>query len=302
MRTPPVSTISGRSSTPIWPRRTTSEGSSAQALAAGERALAFFESRGNLWWACRTLWHLVVASMAVGEWDRALDYCRRALAHAEAMDDRRLRVRTLSLTGSVYIQRGDPATGLGWCDRALALSPMPFDARVIQAIRGYGLARLGDLPSGIAALQDAVAWFSRARLRYSATMTALRLIEAYLEAGRLDEATALLADVLRDTSAAGYRHAEGIAHRLLGEATMASNPEAAASDLDTARRLLEETGAQNELAKTLVASSTSAGPPETGPERGSCWSARWPSSNCWERSASRSECGRCSRGRGRSRA
>ena len=226
-----------------------------QALAAGERALLFFESRGNTWWACRTLWHLVVASMAVGEWDRALGYSRRALAHAEAMDDRRLRVRTLSLTGSVYIQRGDPETGLGWCDRALALSPMPFDASVIKAIRGYGLVRLGDLPAGIAVLQDAVAWFRRARLRYSATMTALRLTEAYLAAGRLAEAQGLLADVLQDTKAAGYRHAEGIAHRLLGEATMASDPGSALSDLDTALRLLEETGAENERAKTLVAIS-----------------------------------------------
>jgi DNA-binding NtrC family response regulator/tetratricopeptide (TPR) repeat protein len=228
-------------------------GDLGQALAAGERALAFFEGRGNIWWACRTLWHLVVASMAVGEWDRALGYCRRALAHAEAMDDRRLRVRTLSLTGSVHIQRGDPETGLGWCDRALALSPMPFDASVISAIRGYGLARRGDLAAGIATLQDAVAWFRGARLRYSATMTALRLVEAYLAAGRLAEARSLIAEVLPDAEAAGYRHAEGIGYRLLGEATLGSDPGAAAEHLGTALRLLEEAGAQNERARTLVA-------------------------------------------------
>jgi transcriptional regulator with AAA-type ATPase domain/tetratricopeptide (TPR) repeat protein len=225
------------------------------ALAAGERALSFFESRGNLWWGCRTLWHLVVASMAVGEWDRALDYCRRALAYAEAMDDRRLRVRTLSLTGSAHIQRGDPTTGLGWCDRALALSPMPFDASVVKAIRGYGLVKLGNLSAGITALEEAVAWFSRARLRYSTTMTALRLIEAHLLAGDLANARHVLTDVLPDTKAAGYRHAEGIAHRLLGEATIPSNPAQAASYLDAALVLLEETGAQNEQAKTLVAMS-----------------------------------------------
>jgi tetratricopeptide (TPR) repeat protein len=130
---------------------------------------------------------------------------------------------------------------------------MPFDASVISAIRGYGLARRGDLAAGIATLQDAVAWFRGARLRYSATMTALRLVEAYLAAGRLAEARSLIAEVLPDAEAAGYRHAEGIGYRLLGEATLGSDPGAAAEHLGTALRLLEEAGAQNERARTLVA-------------------------------------------------
>jgi tetratricopeptide (TPR) repeat protein len=226
-----------------------------QALSAGVRALAFFESRGSVWWACRTLWHLVVASMAVGEWDRALDYCRRALAHAEAMDDRRLKVRTLTLTGSVHIQRGDPATGLGWCDRARALSPMPFDASVIDAIRGYGLVKGGDVEHGCRALRDAVAWFASARLRFSSAMTRLRLAEACLRTGDVDEARDILTDVLSDTRAAGYRCAEGIAHRLMGEATLTANPEQARAHLDVALRLLEDAGAQHERAKALVAMS-----------------------------------------------
>jgi len=224
-----------------------------QALAAGVRALAFFEPRGGLWWACRTLWHLVVASMAVGEWDRALDYCQRALAHAEAMDDRRLRVRTLTLTGSVHIQRGDPETGLEWCARARALSPMPFDASVIDAIRGYGLVKRGDVESGCRALRDAVAWFASARLRFSSAMTRLRLAEACVRIGNVEEATSILGDVLSDTRAAGYRYAEAIAHRLMGEAALATNAQRARADLDVALRLFEEVGAQHERAKTLVA-------------------------------------------------
>src|SRR5262249_18767322 len=62
-------------------------GDSDAAIEAGERALAMFEARGNLWWACRALWALIPAVTALGHWDQALGYCRRAQAHAQAMND-----------------------------------------------------------------------------------------------------------------------------------------------------------------------------------------------------------------------
>jgi class 3 adenylate cyclase len=43
---------------------------------AGERALRTFEARGNVYWACRTLWHLIVAANAMGEWSQSLGYWR----------------------------------------------------------------------------------------------------------------------------------------------------------------------------------------------------------------------------------
>src|SRR5206468_4023451 len=58
-----------------------------EAVAAGERALTVFEARGNIWWACRTLWGLHTASLYLGEWSRGLEYCRRALAHGQAVND-----------------------------------------------------------------------------------------------------------------------------------------------------------------------------------------------------------------------
>ena len=36
------------------------------ALAAGEGALTIFEAHGNIWWACRTLWHLSTITNALG--------------------------------------------------------------------------------------------------------------------------------------------------------------------------------------------------------------------------------------------
>ena len=81
-------------------------------LAAGERALATFQARNNVWWACRTLWGLHTAALYLGEWSRSLEYCRQALEHGQAMDDLRLKVVGWWRTGSTHIQRGDLVVGL----------------------------------------------------------------------------------------------------------------------------------------------------------------------------------------------
>src|SRR5207253_7259559 len=99
-----------------------------EAVETGERALAFFESRRNVWWACRTLWALSPAANALGEWSQSLEYCKKALEHGQAVDDLRLKVVGWWRSGSTYIHQGDPVSGLRCCDEALALSPIPFDA------------------------------------------------------------------------------------------------------------------------------------------------------------------------------
>ena len=63
-----------------------------KAVAAGEQALATFETRGHVWWACRTLWQLIQAANALGEWQRGLAYCRKALEYGQTVDDLRLKV------------------------------------------------------------------------------------------------------------------------------------------------------------------------------------------------------------------
>src|SRR5207248_7062720 len=106
------------------------------AIDAGERALETLEARGNLWWASRALWALSPVANALGEWDRGLAYCRRALEHGHAVNDLRLKVVGWWRTGSTHIQRGDFAAGLQCLDEALALAPIPFDLGMMRANRG----------------------------------------------------------------------------------------------------------------------------------------------------------------------
>jgi tetratricopeptide (TPR) repeat protein len=161
-----------------------------EAIAVGERALATFETRGPVWWACRTLWQLITAANARGEWRRGLEYCRRALEHGRAVDDLRLKIVGWCRTGSTHIQRGEPEMGLQCCEEALALAPIPFDTAMIKAVHGHGLVKIGHMEAGIAELTTAVAWFEQSPLHYTRLVFALRLGEAYLRQGERAQAHA----------------------------------------------------------------------------------------------------------------
>ncbi len=130
------------------------------ALDVGERALAIFESHGNAWWACRTLWQMSPAANALGQWERSLSYCRRALEHGQAVTDLRLKVVALSRIGGTQVQRGDPQGALRSCAEALKLAPAPFDAAMVKSVHGYALVKAGD-PIGAKELEESVAWFDR---------------------------------------------------------------------------------------------------------------------------------------------
>ena len=222
------------------------------AIEIGERALAAFERRGNIWWACRALWALSPAANYVGEWDRGLEYGRRALNHGQSVDDLRLKIVGWWRTGSTYIQRGDAEPGVRCCENALALSPAAFDAAMIRAVHGYGLVKAGDLIKGVEELDEAVAWFERSRLHYTRSLFALWLAEAHLALGQMPDARAILDSVLATTREKGYRHLEGVAERLQAEALGYAEAEAL-EHLEQAARILQEVGARNDVAKVFVA-------------------------------------------------
>src|SRR4030095_10550617 len=187
------------------------------AIEAGERALALCEAQGNVWGACRTLWVINTAALYTGDWERSLEYCRRGLAHGQATNDARLKVVGLWRTGSVHIQRGDWQAGLACCREAAALAPSPFDAATIKAVEGFGLVKAGRLQAGIAELAEAVTWFERSQLRYTRSVTALRLAEGNLQAGDRRRAGEILERIIVDSREGGYRHVEGVAGRRLRE-------------------------------------------------------------------------------------
>jgi tetratricopeptide (TPR) repeat protein len=78
--------------------------------------------------------------------------------------------------------------------------------------------------------------------------------EGHLALGQIVEARAVLDSILDTSINNGYRHLEGVAERLLGEA-LGADP-AALEHLDRAATILREIGARNDAAKVLVTQGT----------------------------------------------
>ena len=136
------------------------------AIEAGDRAVPILEAQNNLWWASRTLWNTAQAAIYLGEWEAGLAYCRRVLAHATTLDDRRVKIVGLYRLGSVHIFQGDIERGLRCCEEALTLNPPPFDVAMAKVFHGYGQIKAGRLDGGIAELTEAIAWFDRSSLHH----------------------------------------------------------------------------------------------------------------------------------------
>jgi class 3 adenylate cyclase/tetratricopeptide (TPR) repeat protein len=222
------------------------------AVEVGALALANFEAQGNLWWAGRTLWHLSVAANCLGEWDKSLGYCQRALDHGIALNDHRLKVVGWFRLGSAHIQRGDLVLGLDCCNKALALTPTPYDAAMIRAAHGYAQIKAGNFGLGVAELSEALAWSERSQLRYTRLHQALWLAEGHLGRGDRAGAEPLIEEVLNTSRAMGYRHFEGRAHWLMSEYLALAAPARAELEVKEAINILDRTGAQNDLGKALI--------------------------------------------------
>jgi class 3 adenylate cyclase/tetratricopeptide (TPR) repeat protein len=222
------------------------------AIAAGERALSSFEARGDLGWACRTIWHLHPAALALGEWGAAIDYCRRALEHAVTLDDPRFKVVGLWRTGAAHVHRGDARQGIEYCNEALALDALPFDAAMAKAVRGYGEVKAGEVDAGIADLREAVAWFENFRLGYTYARYATWLAEGHLRRGDPAAAQSLIRNLLKVCRDGGYRHLEGVALWLMAECLAIDDAAAAEPCADAAMEILEEVDARNDLARAAI--------------------------------------------------
>ena len=224
-----------------------------EAMSAGERALSQFEARGDVWWACRTMWILSHMANALGEWDRSLSFCERALHHGEAANDLRLKVVAWSRMAASQVQRGDAKAALASCDTATKLGPTPFDTANLNAVRGYALVKIGDAPAGLPLLHEAVEWFAGTHLLYNRSTCSGWLAESLVRSGDWEAGRSVAAAVLATSESVGYRYVEGIAHRVLGESLTQDDAGAAALHLQKARSIFEQIDARNDLAKTLVA-------------------------------------------------
>jgi tetratricopeptide (TPR) repeat protein len=226
------------------------------AIESGERALAYFEGRGDHWWAARTLWFLAVASNYLGEWAVSIDYCRRGIGHGAALGSplsRSVQPQGWARMGLAYIQQGNIERGLQCCDEALALGPILLrDAALAKVGRGYGQIKACRFEAGFAELREALALQNRSGFLFSYLSFALFLAEGYLRRGDTASAGPLIRDVLEGSKAKGYSQIEGRACWLMADCLAGEGSEAAAGYIERSMQILERVGGRSDLAKAML--------------------------------------------------
>jgi class 3 adenylate cyclase/tetratricopeptide (TPR) repeat protein len=226
------------------------------AIESGERALAYFEGRGDHWWAARTLWFLTVAANYLGEWDASLDYCWRGIEHGTALDSplsRSVLPQGWARMGLAYIQQGNIERGLQCCNQALALAPiLPRDSALAKVGRGYGQIKAGRFEVGFAELSEALAWQNRSGFRFTYLSFALFLAEGYLRCGDPASAGPLIQDVLEGSKVGGYLHIEGRACWLMAECLAGEGSAEAEGYVKRAVQIFERVGARSDFAKAML--------------------------------------------------
>ena len=150
-----------------------------------------------------------------------------AVRMAEAADDRYGLAFSQSRVGLIYLRQGDPERALPWLERSLDGSRrFNFEIQSLMAAGPLGEARAacGATVEAFALLEQAAE--QAASIRFVAVLPGIlgALGEGYLLAGRLAEARHTAERMLQLTRAAGQRHGEGDALRILGEVHARANP------------------------------------------------------------------------------
>lgn len=130
-------------------------------------------------------------------------------------------------SGLIYLRQGDPERALPWLERSLDGSRrFNFEIQSLMTAGPLGEARAacGATLESFALLEQAAE--QAASIRFVANLPVIlgALGEGYLLAGRLAEARHAAERMLQLTRAAGQRHGEGGALRILGEVHTRATP------------------------------------------------------------------------------
>ena len=179
-------------------------------------ALAGLRESFDLRWLVWTRSFASLGDMWMGRWTGAVAHAERGLSVAQEYDDTSLVSFALWTLGMAHAARGDLELALDAGARSVAAAPTPSDRSWAEAANGWFIARAGRPAEAIPALEQAVAANRSVRFVWGEVL-ANELAEAYLLAGRLEDARATLDETAARCAAGGMTLPGAIALRLTAE-------------------------------------------------------------------------------------
>ena len=192
-----------------------------------------------------------------GRWDEAADLYRRSRAVREEMGDPGGAAAANANLAELLVEQGRHADADELLGEVLAVWRAAGDLPgVAFALRLRGLARVraGQVEAGRTLLEESRAAWDDMGASHDVLETDVALAEALVLAGRDDEAVAAVDGLLAaDPASAGLDHLVPTLLRLRALALVASDPAAAAADVEASLAAAREQGADHLVALALLA-------------------------------------------------
>ncbi len=218
---------------------------------AVERTRRRFNIRFYVW----ALSAVVMAYGWLGRWDDALREARTALSAAESSsDDQALSFGAMATTNALAL-RGDLEGARQYANLAVMKAPTLADKAWAQGSSAGAECLIGDARHGVERLAPLLASIRGGG--YACDPFSLFLASGYVRTGQYERARATLEERLGTAEASDRTLELGPAHRLFGEIELATDPtpegqRRAARHFEKSIALLQDTGAENELALTYA--------------------------------------------------
>jgi DNA-binding SARP family transcriptional activator/class 3 adenylate cyclase len=207
----------------------------AQGVENGRRAVELLESSDEWWWwlGHASSWK-GLCHYNRGEFEEALRDCRRMNAIGGEHDDPRLQSYSDWNLGWIEATRGNAATGILHCTRSLQRSPDPLNSAYSTGWLGFSYRESGDHAQAVSHLERAISALRRFGYTRLVGWFGTWLADAYLWAGRREDARRTAAESLEVSKEVAYPWAIAVGTRARGRIAEADG------DLEGAARLMSE--------------------------------------------------------------
>ncbi|HZM70969.1 MAG TPA: CHAT domain-containing tetratricopeptide repeat protein [Candidatus Cryosericum sp.] len=193
-------------------------GEEAEQISAYEKGLAIQRATGNLHAQCNLLNSLAYNLGARGEFDAALADAYEALALARRLGDAPLEAQIAGTVALIYLDLGEYEACVDGCRRILDGSSLDDVERArFLGVMGAALVRLGDRPAARKALEEALAYWTKANWRGLQARVLIDLGDLYLRDGDLEQARNVFETAAARAAAIGYVYTEASCRRWLAE-------------------------------------------------------------------------------------
>jgi class 3 adenylate cyclase/tetratricopeptide (TPR) repeat protein len=187
-----------------------------EAVAHGREAVSCLERTEDRFWHSQALFTLSYCCYFIGDFDSALEIAVRLDALGESTSNRRARANAIMMAGLSYATRGEWMAGVEALNRALDISPDPFETAFILACLGKAYSEGGDPVRAVPVIEQAVQLADRVRSLQFQCWFRTMLGDAYLLNGQTNEARKTIGQALETSEGVTFLLGVGLSHQVLG--------------------------------------------------------------------------------------